>query len=369
MTSSPSTFSDSETIDDTNSTISEDDTIIHQTVSAQKNCSHTSYFFRVEGDLVYCKICELNFTNTNKKAYGYSRKSGNTSNLLIHLRDKHNITKDNYSEYLNEYEEAERLHAAQQNSQTNSSENEYVNPLEVLTDVKTRWNSTFIAWKRVLELHNHMRNVSTDLLSKSDQASQRKGEKLERLCLSPDEKIFLQQMIVTLKPFKTITRKFSGAKYPILSLIFPYMYILKNHFAPNEEENETLDTYLSLIYSSNDEENSDIASDDEYIPSEYLQPVNTEGLLQKVRAAIFLSLDELWPMPSNIMLIATFLDPRFKNFDWCNGNGKDEAKNLVQELYNDAKKDTLSRNSINSIISSSDDDDDIFKALKVKKEM
>ncbi|PKY63601.1 hypothetical protein RhiirA4_493189, partial [Rhizophagus irregularis] len=30
---------------------------------------------------------------------------GNTSNLLIHLRDKHNITKDNYSEYLNEYEE------------------------------------------------------------------------------------------------------------------------------------------------------------------------------------------------------------------------------------------------------------------------
>jgi hypothetical protein len=100
---------------------------------------------------------------------------------------------------------------------------------------------------------------------------------------------------------------------------------------------------------------------------EYLEPVNTEGLLQKVRAAIFLSLDELWPMPSNIMLIATFLDPRFKNFDWCNSNGKDEAKKLVQELYNDVKKDTLSRNSINSVISSSDDDDDIFKALKGKE--
>src|SRR4051812_29352633 len=41
--------------------------------------------------------------------------------------------------------QAERLHAAQQNSQTNSSENEYVNPLEVLTDVKTRWNSTYLA--------------------------------------------------------------------------------------------------------------------------------------------------------------------------------------------------------------------------------
>jgi hypothetical protein len=229
-------------------------------------------------------------------------------------------------------------------------------------------------------------------------------------------------MIVTLEPFETITRKISGAKYPTLSLVVPYMYLLKNNFAPNEEENETLDTYLSLIYGSNgEEEDSDVASDDEYIPSggtrqywqhshrqfhhqrrgntrnrgqsrgrgrrrggastshpvesnlddintvEYLQPVNTEGLLQKVRAAIFLSLDELWTVPSNIMLVATFLDPRFKNFDWCNGNGKDEAKQLVQELYN-AKKDFLPRNSINSIISSSDDDDDIFKALKVNKE-
>ena len=70
---------------------------------------------------------------------------------------------------------------------------------------------------------------------------------------------------------------------------------------------------------------------------EYLQPVNTEGLLQKVRAAIYLSLDELWPVPSNIMLVATFLDPHFKNFDWCNGNDKDKAKELVQVLYGDAR--------------------------------
>ena len=228
-------------------------------------------------------------------------------------------------------------------------------------------------------------------------------------------------MIVTLEPFETITRKISGAKYPTLSLVVPYMYILKNNFAPNKE-NESLETYLNLVYGSNgEEEDSEMVSDDEYIPSggtrqhwqhlhrqfhyqrhgntrnrgrgrgrrrggvstsrpvepnldninivEYLQPVNTEGLLQKVRAAIYLSLDELWPVPSNIMLVATFLDPRFKNFDWCNGdeNGKDKAKELVQELYNDAKKDLLPRDSINSIISSSYDDNDIFKALKGKE--
>ena len=101
MTSSLSTISDFKAIDDTNSTISEGDSII-QTVSTRKNHSYTLFFFRVRGDLSYCKICEA---NTNKKAFGYSRKGGNTSNLITHLREKHDITKDNYSEYLDQHEE------------------------------------------------------------------------------------------------------------------------------------------------------------------------------------------------------------------------------------------------------------------------
>ena len=77
-------------------------------------------------------------------------------------------------------------------------------------------------------------------------------------------------MITLLEPFETITRKISGAKYLTLSLVVPYMYILKNNFAPKEEKNETFDTYLNLIYVSNNEDgadDSDVISDDEYIPS------------------------------------------------------------------------------------------------------
>ncbi|CAG8646092.1 zinc finger BED domain-containing protein 1-like [Rhizophagus irregularis DAOM 181602=DAOM 197198] len=215
MTSLPSTFSDSETIDDTNSTISEDNTIIHQTVSAQKNHSHMSYFFHVEGDLAYCKICELNFTNTNKKAYdfefqevllsynhlSYPHTGEVICDELFQILKDWNLTstaftvttdngmnmvkavrllQENYFDQVQHQscvahtlqlsvmkglkqckafyryvkslqtffhlpKQAERLYAAQQNFQTNSSENEYVNPLEVLTDVKTKWNLIFIA--------------------------------------------------------------------------------------------------------------------------------------------------------------------------------------------------------------------------------
>ena len=52
----------------------------------------------------------------------------------------------------------------------------------------TQWNSTLIAWKRVLELNNAMRLVSTKLLSSNDNKSVKEGEKLERLCLTPAEK-------------------------------------------------------------------------------------------------------------------------------------------------------------------------------------
>lgn len=74
----------------------------------RSNKSHTSFFFRIDennSELVYCKICELNLSGTHKKPYAYTRKGGNTSSMIAHLRDKHNITKDNYTQYLDEYKE------------------------------------------------------------------------------------------------------------------------------------------------------------------------------------------------------------------------------------------------------------------------
>lgn len=102
MASSSATISDSETIDDIDSTISDTISVQRQTVLARRNRSHTAFFFRIEEDFAYCQICEK---DTNKIAYGYVRKGGNTSNLISHLRDKHNITKDNYLEFLDEDEE------------------------------------------------------------------------------------------------------------------------------------------------------------------------------------------------------------------------------------------------------------------------
>ena len=71
----------------------------------RSNQSHT-FFFRIDDndpELAYCKICELNFTGTSKKVYGYTRKGGNTTSMISHLQEVHSITRNNYTQYLNEY--------------------------------------------------------------------------------------------------------------------------------------------------------------------------------------------------------------------------------------------------------------------------
>ncbi|CAB5369179.1 unnamed protein product [Rhizophagus irregularis] len=66
------------------------------------NKSHTTYFFRKDTDdneIAYCILCERKLA-ANRKPYPYSRKGGSTSNLAVHLQNKHGVTKNNYLEYL-----------------------------------------------------------------------------------------------------------------------------------------------------------------------------------------------------------------------------------------------------------------------------
>ena len=97
---------------------------------------------------------------------------------------------------------------------------------------------------------------------------------------------------------------------------------------------------------------------------EYLPPVDTTGLLERVRAAIYLSLDELWSIPFDNALIATFLDPRFKHFNWAINGEQDKVYQLVKTLYDILKINLRIPDDIEDRNQDDDDDGDFFHELE-----
>ena len=213
-----------------------------------------------------------------------------------------------------------------------------------------------------------------------------------------------------LELIEVVTRHLCGANYPTLNLVHPYMESLKKKFAPRPDKNETIDTYLNFIYGEGNENDEITDDDDTDIPTagtrqqwqhahrqfhqrmstrgrgrgrtqqgssrkrtrtettaddtnqvEYLPSVDTAGLLERVRAAIYLSLDELWSIPTDTALIATFLDPRFKHFNWATNGERDKVKQLVKTLYDELKvnlRDVEDRNPEDN------NDNDFFQDLE-----
>lgn len=67
-------------------------------------------------------------------------------------------------------------------------------------------------------------------------------------------------------------------------------------------------------------------------------PVNTEGLLEKVKAACYLSMKEYWDVPTLTGMIATLLDPRLKKLNFIRSDDiKREAIEELHCLYGDEK--------------------------------
>lgn len=228
---------------------------------------------------------------------------------------------------------------------------------------------------------------------------------------------FLHDIVKLLEPIEKVTRHLCGAKYPTLNLVYPYMEIIKKSFAP--KDNDSVETFINLIYGENyeevDDDDYDNETDDDnptggvrrhwqyahrqfrqkmksihvkrqvrqdknktqsFTESEnlnpykveYLQPVSTNGLLKKVQAAIYLSMDELWGAQTEIALVATYLDPRFKHFNWTTEEKRTEVKNLTRLLYEDLKNklkipDDIEENIVTDI-RNYEEEDDFFSELE-----
>ena len=76
---------------------------------------------------------------------------------------------------------------------------------------------------------------------------------------------FLQEIVKLLEPIEKVTRRLCGAEYPTLNLVYPYMEIIKKAFAP--KDNESVETYINLIYGEDYEDDNEDDEMDNDIPT------------------------------------------------------------------------------------------------------
>ncbi|GES81499.1 zinc finger BED domain-containing protein 4-like [Rhizophagus clarus] len=72
-------------------------------------------------------------------------------------------------------------------------------------------------------------------------------------------------------------------------------------------------------------------------------PLNTEGVLLKVKNNIYNALLYYWDIPSVIGLMATLLDPRYKELDLELEDKKDEIIQKLRDEFNELNSDNLNK--------------------------
>ncbi|GES83504.1 zinc finger BED domain-containing protein 4-like [Rhizophagus clarus] len=212
-----------------------------------------------------------------------------------------------------------------------------------ITDVETRWSSTFIAWERLIILKPYIDIVISSLNVSKDRNAKDDAKRLMKINLTDDEWNTIRDLLEILGPFAELTEKLEGTKYATMSYIYPGIARLKKRFRPTIEFNNN-----NLDLETNDDAFEDhqfeeVDEDDEPEARRKIKintPVNTSDLLNNIKVNLYKALEKYYEIIEKEALVATLLDPRKKKMKFADENEKEFAKNSLYEVYELAKNDT-----------------------------
>ena len=156
--------------------------------------------------------------------------------------------------------------------------------------------------------------------------------------LSEEEWDLLDKLVDILVPFEETTREFSGGTYVTLSKMMLTIKELIFNIATNSPSDDNNYLNENTIFEEA-EATVDVEIDDEIISNitnkkiSIKNPLNTEGVLEKVKSNIYHALLYYWDtpnIPNNAGLMASLLDPRYKELDFV--ELEDEKDKIIQKL-------------------------------------
>ncbi|CAB4476570.1 unnamed protein product [Rhizophagus irregularis] len=228
--------------------------------------------------------------------------------------------------------------------------------LRNIADIKTRWNSKYHSWNRLLKLHKAIEWLGATLPLSDNYDDRANGRRLKKWLLLPHEWNLLKQIVDLLEPFEDATTYFSGTSYATLSIIYPLIQVLKFKYAENDEVNDDdleLEQDAPNFQHEESDEESDLSDSDEEDNPELDTPEQSmthhhqtrskaaaastiqpaQDILKIMKQTIYNSLFVYWNEPIMIGLLASLLDPRLKTLSNWDEETRNKAKTELMHQF------------------------------------
>src|SRR5688572_24367189 len=174
------------------------------------------------------------------------------------------------------------------------------------------------------------------MLRNKDPTTRNDGKRLSEINLTQDEWAAIKQLIRILEPFASGTELLEGSKYATISFMYDVITEITNGIISSSEITpEEIDLTNPTTIFDNDIGIEDPDNDDEIDNHPKRRkiliniPQDCDGLIEKVKSALYIAMKHYWNVPQDEGLIATFLDPRCKSLSFASESQIIRTKTLL----------------------------------------
>ncbi|CAB4421868.1 unnamed protein product [Rhizophagus irregularis] len=191
--------------------------------------------------------------------------------------------------------------------------------------------------ERLLKLRLAIATVKNQLDVSSLSTDIDDRRRLNSIMLTNEEWSFMKSLLNILQPVEEVTRKLSGSNYVTLSLVYPTLALLLKRirtgvdFGLDDLENinyNNEDTVFEALWNESDDEDDFEVEYEFYTdtngrrrkkkkPIDISSPFDPTGVEIKVRKILYKAIKHYWSVREDIGLMASLLDPRWKNLSFA----------------------------------------------------